>query len=306
VTERYRDWLANRSPTESSLREYLDHLPTEGSSLEFKAAEERLGLGVTKSVAALANGPFGGELFLGVTDDRRLVGTTASQQQIEQHLRQENAPPGDWYVVNLNIAVQWITPIQLAGPDAQRRAFVMDVASLAIPAFVLDDDRKLVLYLRTGSNSVRASSRDALEWNRRSTRAKLLLTILHEFETMVRQVRIGSGWDIRVGAGIDPRLPFLVRSLEDGTFYNYLSDNDIVTLLGRRTPSQQGDSQGFLNRFLDLAEQVNRTYARVRELSLPGNVDQNVVSQLSTYPGMLEQDLTAFRQWLIGQRILSA
>ncbi len=57
------------------------------------------------TAAALANAR-GGELFLGVTDDRNAVGTTVTSDGLTRVLKQEKANPGIGYVVDLNQAVR--------------------------------------------------------------------------------------------------------------------------------------------------------------------------------------------------------
>lgn len=307
MVSRFRSWLQGRMPTHAMLVAYLDSLPAEGDWLELKACEAVVGFGVSRSVAAFANSPSGGEVFVGVTNDRRVVGTTSTHQQVEQVLRQENAPPEPWYVVDLLRAVQDITPVPV-GEDSGKTVFVLDVVPLPLPTFVREESGGLVLYLRSGSSSVRASSIEALRWNRQSTRARLLLTIYREFEVMVRQVRLMHGYPIRTSWGIPPRLPFLARALEEGTFYTYLEPDDIRKLLGTRGQGPNPVENGFLTSFLDLEADVARareSVARWGGTATPWEREQQALNQLTIHADLLDGDLARFRDWLGMQGVIA-
>jgi hypothetical protein len=299
----FRTWLESRRPDASLLTTYVQSIGAEWWTSEWKAAEEQVGFGVRKTVAAMANGR-GGELFLGVRDDRSIPGTIATLQQLEQELRQSLAQPGSWYVTSLLRPTRYLTEVDLGQSHEGRRAFVLEVQPLGLPSFVREDDGSLSLYLRSGGSSIRAGGFDAMEWSREVSRERLLLGIFREFETMVRQVRIAVGYDIRVTAGIQPRLPFLVRSLQDGSFYELLSDDDIKSLLGRRTTSQSGDTGGFLSRFLELEDQVWRVRERQSHNVAAYNVDAMTIQELSNAHRTLEEDARAFRTWLVNQRLI--
>ena len=107
-----------------------------------------------------------------------------------------------------------------------------------------------------------------------------------------------------MSAGISPRLPYLVRSLEDGSFYELLSEEDIVKLLGRRTTNQSGDAAGFLSRFLELEDRVWRVREIVSRSARPHEVESLTVQQMSNDHQMIEQDLDGFRDWLVRARLL--
>jgi Putative DNA-binding domain len=302
----FRAWLGPRAATDALFGEYLRSLPEEWWTSERKACELQVGHGVRKSVAALSNGS-GGQLFIGVSDDKSVPGTAASPLQVEQELRQPLAQPSEWYVVNLNEAVGSVTAVDLSPRVAGRRAFVLEIEPSPLPALVREEDGRLILYLRDGSSSVAADAVTALTWNRRASRERLLLEIFIEFRTMVRQVKIAHGYQIRLGSGFSSRLPRLVRAMEDGTLYRLLSEKDLDELLGRRTPMQAGDVNGFLSRFLDLEGEVFRAWRTVEGFSkekLHHLNEQQVVQQLSNSHRILEQDLEAFRIWLVNQKIL--
>lgn len=150
----FRSWLAGEAATKLRLGEYVTSLGEWWNS-EFKAATTDIDYGLRKSVCALANAR-GGEVFLGIEDDRTLGGTLTDETRLEQALRQPRATPADWYVVDLNLTVSHITSVNLAGPRG-RRAHVLEVRPRGIPAFVLEGPNELSLYIRQGSSSVRAN-----------------------------------------------------------------------------------------------------------------------------------------------------
>lgn len=306
MSPRFRSWLGDRISNRELLTAYLDSQPAEGAWLELKACERTVGHGLCRSVAAFANSPSGGEVLIGVTDYRAIVGTTATLQQVEQALRQDNAPSEPWYVVNLLRAVQSITPVMVEEP-AGRIVFVLDVVSLPLPTFVREQSDELILYLRSGSSSVKASTIEGLRWNRRTNRARLLLTIYREFEVMVRQVRLIHGYPIRTSWGIPPRLPFLARALEDGTFYTYLDPDDIRKLLGTRDQGPNRVENGFLTSFLDLEADVTRAREVVATWGKtinPWERDQQALAQITISSGLLDGDMSRFKSWLVEQGIL--
>jgi len=299
----FRTWLASRPAEASLLTSYVQSIGAEWWTSEWKASEEQVGFGVRKTVAAMANGR-GGELFVGVRNDRFIPGTTATLQQLEQELRQPLAQPGPWYVSSLLRPTHYVTEVKLITPNQGRRAFVLEIQPLGLPSFVREDDGCLSLYLRSGGSSVRAGGFEAMEWSREASRERLLLGIFHEFETMVQQVRIAVGYEIRVTAGIQPRLPFLVRALQDGSFYELLPHDDIKALMGQRTTSRSGDTGGFLSRFLDLEDQVWRVRERQARNVPAYNVEAMTIQELSNAHQMLEDNVREFREWLANQHLL--
>jgi hypothetical protein len=300
----FRSSLAGALPTEKALSLFLQSRPAEWFQSELKSCERTVDHGVRKTVAAMANGR-GGELFIGVSDaNRSLCGSEIRQQELEQVLQQPLAPPGDWYVVDLRTVIGPPIPVSLTA--AGRWAYVLEVAPSAVPVAVLEADSSLAIWAREGSSTVKLTGFSALRWSREASRERLLLGIYLEFRTMVRQIRISVNYDLRLGTGIWPRLPYLVRSLEDGSFYRLLSESDISKLLGRRSASGQGDESGCLARFLDLEERVALTQQRIASNGRPVHeVIRETIAELQDYPRQLEMDLEGLRQWLVGQHIMT-
>jgi hypothetical protein len=302
----FRPWLNGRPASPALLKEYVDGLPAEWWTSELKACEDHAGFGVRKTVAAMANSR-GGEVFIGVRDDRSLVGTPTTLLGVEQELAQPNAQPGPWYIVNLQQPVDEVVPVEGAPLGLGDRCLVLHVRRMGVPVFAREYDGRLSLYLRSGSSSVRAAPFEALEHVRQNSRERLLLGIFRELETMVAQIRIAPNYDLRTTAGVFPSLPFFTKSLEDGRFYELLTDTDIVALLGRRSSGQSGDTTGgSLTRFLDLDALVARVRERHALVRQPHEVDRFTISELNNQHQMLEQDVAGFRAWLVQQRLLVA
>lgn len=302
----FRVWLNARKASDELLREYLQGAPDEWWGSEFKRCVSQVGHGIRKSVSVLAN-ERGGQLFMGVADDKSVPGSESSSLQVEQELRQPLAQPSDWYVVNLNQPVASVTAVDLSPRAPGRRAYVLEIEPSPLAAVMRESDGRLALWLRDGSSTQEADGVTALQWNRRSSRERLLLEIFLEFRVMVHQVRIAHGIEIRTGSGFASRLPRLMRSMEDGSLYRLLSESDLDKLLGRRTTSRAGDVAGFLSRFLELEELVFRTWRTVEGFSrttIHHLNEQQVVQQLSHTHATLEQDVESFRQWLVSEHVL--
>lgn len=226
-SDSFRSWLAGEGATESKLKRYLTLLGEWWNS-EFKAATTDIDYGLRKSVCAFAN-TRGGEVFLGVEDDRTLGGTIIDETRLEQTLKQPRAVPADWYLVDLNLPVSHIVSIDLANQPA-KRVHVLEVKPKGIPAFLLEKDGELVLYLRQGSSSMSANGFRAMEWQRQVTREEVLRNLYLELKTLSRTIGV-----INIGIGINLGLtvPYLTARLEDGTLYRLLTDKDLLFLFGR-------------------------------------------------------------------------
>jgi hypothetical protein len=217
------------------------------------------------------------------------------------------AQPAEWYIVDLTRAVATLDEVDLEPRVPGRRAFVLSVEPVPSPLLVRENDGNLTLFLRSGSSSESAAGVKALAWNRLASRERLLSGIYTEFRTMVHQVRIAHGYNVRTGAGLPARLPLLVRSMEDGSFYRLLSESDIGELLGRRSTSRTGDTQGYLSRFLELEDVVRTTREGAVGRFHTADTAQRehwVIQQLSDAHRQLEFDLEAFRVWMVTQRLL--
>src|SRR2546428_366657 len=144
------EWLAGRTASEATLSEYLAS-SGEWWNSEFKAASEDVDYSLRKAVCALAN-TRGGEVFVGVRDDRTISGTTRTGQQLGQVLKQSAAPPGEWYVVDLTRAVFRIVPVPVGVASPRRFVYVLEIVRVGLPVLVFETRQKLEIMRRQGMN----------------------------------------------------------------------------------------------------------------------------------------------------------
>jgi len=228
----FREYLAGRPAGEELLANYLSALG-EWRKSEFKAAAEAGDAVIRSAVCAIANTE-GGEVFVGVSDDGKTPGTSMSEQQVSQLLRQAHAPPGNWYVVDLTRVVHSILAVPVGSESGGKRVHVLEIRRPGMPVFVREDDGSLAFYYRQGESSRRANSFEALEWNRRIVREDMLRTCYLELKTLAKVV--GENYPgLALGLGL--RLPYMMRRLEDGSFYQAMTDEDLLFILGEATGS---------------------------------------------------------------------
>lgn len=300
----YHEWLRELSPDDKNLHDYLGTLTGEYWNSEFKAAEIDVDFGVRKTVAALANAR-GGEVFLGVRDDREAVGTEVSIDRLTQVLKQERANPGIWYLVDLNQPVRRSirVPLGVAG----KAVYVLEVAPAGLPVFVLDSQRVLNLYVRRGASSELRNGFGALEWNRQVSRESILRTCFLEFETLAQRIEPNPNLGPDLGlptSSFGSTLPYLVRRMEDGSFYTHLTMEDRVTLLGRHNPDSS-HSPGFLGRFLRLESVARRVLERMEAGGRdPYTYWPEAQQQLSSEFQMILADVDGFKRYLKSQGIV--
>jgi len=252
----FAEYSAAKPVTEAVLREYLDRIGTEWTSLEFKAAVAQSDAGVRRAVCGLANTE-GGELFMGIGDAREVIGSEMEADKLSQTLTQPDSPRSPWHVADLTMTVRmpfYEIPI---GSDG-RRVFILTVRDPGIPALFWSDERQLELYERRGRSQARLSGPQALDWTRRKSRSRMLLRCYKEFDTLSRRLDFQMMYPTDFAMG----LPYLLQSMNDGTFYEVLTDEDRESLLGRASPSG-GGTRGFLGDFLELGQRVRRVQARL-------------------------------------------
>ncbi len=258
----FSEYAAGKTLTEALLQEYLDRTGTEWTSLEFKAAVAQSDAGLRQAVCALAN-TNGGELFMGVTDTREILGSQMGTDQVNSTLMQSDAPRSPWHIVDLTRVV--VSPFhEIPTRVAEHRAYVLTVRDPGLPALFWSDDRVLELYERRGRSKAKLGGPEALDWNRRQSRARMLLRCYREFDTLSRRLDFQMNYptDFRLG------LPYLVQTMNDGTFYETLTDKDREALLGRASPGG-GGSHGFVGDFLELGRRVQRVQERLEREGTP-------------------------------------
>src|SRR5437899_10562050 len=121
----YWQWLAGRKASEGELTNYLGS-SGEWWNSEVKAASESVDYSLRKAVCALAN-VGGGEIFVGVRNDRSIVGTTMTEQGLDQILKQASAPSGEWYLTDLSQTVQQLIPVPIGSLPSGRFVYVLGI-----------------------------------------------------------------------------------------------------------------------------------------------------------------------------------
>lgn len=227
----FRKWIENRKPTKEELERYIQSLG-EWISSEYKATTDEDGSNIRKAVCALAN-KAGGEVFIGISNERKVVGTILTPQQITQILLQENAPKGDWFAANLTEVVPNCIQIQFIRRKRKALVYILEVKPPGIPVFTYEKG-KMILYIRQGESSMPADAFKSLSWNKEINRENILRTLYLEFRTLGRRMS-SDHKEIFLGMGLT--LPYLQKILEDGTIYRYLTDEDLKFLLGEHLSS---------------------------------------------------------------------
>ena len=245
-----------------------------------------------KAVCALANS-LGGEVFLGVSNDRRLVGTRLSEQGINQVLRQDGAYPGDWYVVDLTLVVGRVISVALGSLGGF--VYVLEVRPPGLPVFVEEETKELSLYLRHGESSVKADAFKALEWGRKLTREEILRTCYLELKTLSRTV---GEMNVGLAVGLGLTLPYLSSRLEDGTFYRMLTDEDTMFMLGRSKGS--GYEGGILQHLFEGRHRLQQILERGMHSVTQYDESKRI---LGTASELLLRSVESFRNYVLRQGI---
>jgi hypothetical protein len=309
VAPTYRDWMRSRgetAPSPVSLEAYLAAGGPEWWQSERKEAVSSLGdlVGPRKAVAGLAN-RYGGEVLLGVTDRGSTVGTPITWEQIEAALQQPAAVRSAQYIVDLTLPIRVPpTVVPLAGGSTPLSAYVIEVVEQALPAYVWDErQHRFELFVRFAGATRSVSAFDAMEWMRERTRAKILVTVYREFDTISKTASHEHDYSV----GFIPALPYLQKCMDDGSFYAALSPADRTALLGEALGNaRSGGSQGFVGGLLRLPTKM-AVSRRILEQGNPNYSLQQVEDALWTWYSNtwneLKQQRDAFRAWLVAQGI---
>jgi hypothetical protein len=166
---RFAEFLAGSAPTEEQLAAYLVANP-EWVRLEFKESKQVPTHGLRISVAALAS-TSGGDLFLGVKDDRTIEGCSFDPSALSGALEQAQAPSREDIRTNLVEVVGDPKQIPLANGN---RVYWFEVPEYGWIVAALNDDGTLGLYDRPGANSKEVCGLAAVEFFSRPNRARLL------------------------------------------------------------------------------------------------------------------------------------
>jgi hypothetical protein len=172
---RFAEFLAGVPATEERLAAYLTSNP-EWVRLEFKEAKQVPVHGLRISIAALATTE-GGDLFVGVTDDNKIVGCSFDPSALSTALAQTGAPYREDVRTNLVEVVGDPTTVGLASGN---RVYWLDVPQYGWVVAALKADGTLGLYDRPGANSPEVVGLSAVDFYQRPNRARLLRRVYEE------------------------------------------------------------------------------------------------------------------------------
>jgi hypothetical protein len=256
----YRGWIRanNLENDAASLDAYLGSLARdEDWRSEFKAAVANADYSVRESVAGLANAR-GGEVFVGVDNAGKVVGTVVTAEALDEQLRQVGAPREDWYVVDLMTVIDPKTTVPLPGG---RRAFVLEVQSPGVPTFVLQNVNRLSLALRSSSDTIVMDGRGSVQWYRERRRGEILLGLLEEVRTYSLQI----GRMRPLPDGLPYPLPYLDSVSRSGEFYRVLTTEDRVAVVGGGV--EAGRRTGAVDVYYKVIDRVNHVLSTGYQLS---------------------------------------
>ncbi|HEY1198287.1 MAG TPA: RNA-binding domain-containing protein [Thermoplasmata archaeon] len=297
----FREWLNGRAPTVALLREFLVTLGEEWFRTEHKTATTDIDAGLRRAVAALQN-TRGGEVFLGVNPDRTVVGTAVTVDGIRQTLSQNaTLAPNDACITDLNPAVAH--PMVVEGEGV--RAVIVEVLRTGKCALFLDRAGKLQLCYRRGNETLDADAGEVIGWYRRSRKEEVLTTSYRELKALSARIRRLA----IVPDFADPPLPFLSRCMSDGTLWSLLNEDELRSVVGGNTGAGQGIVHGFVDAYLSTVRQAKAIFARA-QVDMSSASIENALQyahgnySLGDYETALDQQVRAFRQWLLAKGIL--
>ena len=286
-------WLQTRKATKKELEKYIQSLG-EWFNSDSKVASNDDGSNIRKIVCAMAN-KRGGEVFIGVDDNGKVVGANCKNQQINQNLQQTNAQREKWYISDLTEVVPRITPVQLTKSPKEEHAFVLEVQRPGVPVFVKESE-KMILYIRQGESSFPTDSLNAISWDRETNRETILRTCFLEFRTIYR--RISSSFpQFIIGSGL--RIPYLENRMEDGSLYQFLNKQDLSKLLGESGQSTSYHP-GIYSELIELKYDLNRLFNESLNYTDLNNRIKDKISHVEEHS---EDKIRLFSNYLIQEGI---
>lgn len=260
TTTTFVKWLQTRKANKEELEKYIQSLG-EWFNSDYKVASNDDGSNIRKTVCAMAN-KRGGEVFIGVDDNGKVVGANCTNQQITQYLQQPNAKRGIWFITDLTEVVRKNTAVKFTKAKEKKQAFILEVQRPGIPVFT-QEGRKMILYVRQGESSIPSDSHDSILWDRETNRELILRTCFLEFRTLYR--RISSSFpEYLLGPGL--RFPYLEKRMEDGLLYQFLTKQDLSTLLGESGQSSTYHP-GIYSELFELKYDLNRLFSESKNYS---------------------------------------
>ncbi|MCI4335987.1 MAG: ATP-binding protein [Thermoplasmata archaeon] len=223
---------------------------------EFKAAAREPDYALREATAALHNAQ-GGEVLLGVTDGGRVEGSPVTLERVNETLRQSRASPAPWRVTDLLQVTANITRVPTSGE--QRWAYVIEVRPSDLPAFALDSSERLVLPVRSGSDTRVLDAAAAVEWYALRRRGEVLRSCYRELATFSTQLSQHRS----LPEGLPDPLPYIQAIVEDGTAYTVLKQVDRAALFGAGITN--GRTSGAVDVYYRTLRRVKDALARREE-----------------------------------------
>ncbi len=287
-----------KSLTVDVLREYLLRL-AEWDRQEFKACISDVGPAFRRAVCSLAN-TNGGEVFVGVDNDRNVIGTALDSERLRQSLGEPTDQTADWYSTDPSSLVRQITRVPLADEDGARSALVVEVRRTTRP-ILTDVGGRLELLVRRGDSSVRASGKETLEWYRTRTRERMLQLIYIEFAGVLGRLQSQSP-DLVLGDS--DFYPFTRSRLQDGRLYELLSPEDLALVVGRGIPSG-GMQLGCISPIIELKGAIHQLQFETagRQVGAVWYRTPRALEVLAKAGGDLESRVSALKSHLEAQGI---
>ncbi|MDG6950061.1 MAG: putative DNA binding domain-containing protein [Nitrososphaerota archaeon] len=296
----YGDYLvaSKQGPGPSSLAAYLANITGEDWGAEFKRAALDGDYQLRKAVASLGNHG-GGELFVGVEDDKRITGTALTVDTFYSRLCQRG-PTADWYTLDLSTLVESTREIGLSDPS--RRVLVALVRVSLLPGLVVNATGELVWYERRGRSDHTLLPQEWVESIRRFERGKLLLELYREFAAAVSTIpQFTYGQPV---AATHFSLPRYDTARRDGSIFTVLTAADQDYLhTSIRTDEAGFAAPGLLARYLLDGTRLDRQIADYKQSGLK-QWDSGPSQELRVAAEVWKKEVTRFRTYLEGLGVL--
>ena len=291
----YRKSIGEQRPTRENLREYIEEVhPQEWNVSEYKSYSKEVGSGLAREVAAMAN-KVGGEIFIGVGDDKTIVGSEVSENDIKNALSQEGGPTGTGITSDLTEVVE-ITKIDLDDDEEGNHAYVFEVIPNSKIAVARDKKGNYEVFIRRGDSAERARGWEVVELVSRVTRERMLVSLYRELKTLCDRLSHGQHWQ-HLGLGLD--FPYLQSVMEDGSIYQYLSDEDVEAVLGT---SKNGTDWvgGYYRALVELRARMTYQYN-----TKTAGWDRQIKDQLQGVRERTSTQVEYFKRYLVENGILN-
>ena len=290
----YRESIGAGPPTEENLRFYLDSLqPQEWNKAEYKSYTDTVGVNLSREVAAMANGG-GGEIFIGVRDDRAIEGSNVTEVDIRNALRQPDAPRDALFTSDISEVINDLIIVPLERREGSLRAYVLKVVPNGKLVIAKDKYNNYEIFRRRGDSTERAFGWEVIRMIIDTNRERMLKSIYSELKTLHQRMSHGQYWQY-LGLGLD--FPYLQSVLEDGSIYRYLSERDIEVVLGKSSDGR-GWEGGY---YTELVEIRARMQFQFNQRVLGWNDD--VREMISGARERTGKQVEYFRQYLVDNGI---